>query len=268
MASDTNLLNLSNAEQILYSTVFVETIDGDSRATGTAFFHQFTMPNGRSAVSLVSCRHVLGGAQTLRFWCPIQRADGHPSDRHADIMFRLDRNVTTHPDSDIDLAGVIIHHIDNAPFLKGEKLFYRALSEALIPDHSQWEDLSVADPIFVPGCPAGLFEKQDRTPFFRSGIIASLPRDSLRPHFYIDMPTINGASGSPVIIDSHFSFNRAGGGYELRNRFYLIGIVTDGLEFTHQNGNQDLHFGKVVRANNLRQLNAAILNDTRERDTD
>jgi hypothetical protein len=266
MASETESLNLSNAEQILYSTVFIETLYGDSRATGTAFFNQFTMPNGRSAVSLVSCRHVLEGAQAVRLWCPIQTEDGQPSDRHADITLRIDGKATVHPNPDIDLAGVIIHHIEKAPFLKGEKLFYRALSEALIPDHAQWENLSVADPILVPGCPAGLFEERDRTPFFRRGIIASLPRDSLRPHFYIDMPTIDGSSGSPVIIDSHFSYNRKGGGYELRSRFYLIGIVTDGLEVSGHNGNQDLHFGKVVRANNLRQLNMAILKDTRERE--
>lgn len=261
MGSKQSSMHFSNIEQLLHSTVYVEVLDGDTRATGTAFFSEFKLPNARSVVVLVSCRHVFQNAQTVRYWIPIADKGGLPSGRFADITIELDGKATLHPNPNIDLAGVVTHHVDDQPFLKGEKLFYRTLPESIIPSASEWTDIGVGDNVYVPGCPQGLFDEVEHTPFVRGGIISNFPRDPSRPFFHIDIPTYDGSSGSPVIVDAHYSFNRGEGSYEIRNRFYLIGIVTDGLEVESEKGRADLHFGKAVKSDRLRELHSAILHE-------
>lgn len=254
------MLGWSNAEQVLYSTVFVEVRGAEGVATGTGFFGQFTMPNGKSAIVLVSCRHLFEDAVSVRYWANIQGVDGGPSGQFYDVNYAGIHSLTVHPDPEVDLAGFIVHHIDNRLFEhQQQRLFYMSLPETVIPAAEQWDDVAVADDIYVIGCPHGLVDDVHRTPLVRKGVIANFHRDTNRPFFYIDVPTLAGSSGSPVIIDSHYSFDRKAGKYELRSRFYLVGIVTSGLEAESHEGPTDLHLGKVVRSDQLSALYEAIL---------
>ena len=150
---------------------------------------------------------------------------------------------------------------------QGERLFYIPLPENLIPANEQLDDIYAGDDVFVVGCPLGLFEEVHRSPLFRKGVLASFPRENNRPYFLIDVPTFEGASGSPVYIDSHYSFDRESGNYEFWNRFYFLGVVLRGLESEddceegENKQRQDLHLGRVVRSDQLPALYNAILAD-------
>ena len=254
------MLILSNAEQIIYATVYIEVQSPFGHAAGTGFFGAFRLPNGGNAIALVSCRHLLEGASSVRYWCNIASRDGCPSGRFADITVQLDGGATSHPDLNVDLSAFIVHHVENQAFLKGERLFFRSIPDSLIPAESNWETVCIGDEIYVAGCPSEQRDSVDNSAFLRKGIIASLPRDG-RSHFFIDCPTIEGSSGSPIFIDSHVSFNRTKGQYEIGSRFFLVGVVTGGLEEITDDGRIDLHFGKAARSDALPMLYKEILNN-------
>ncbi len=145
------------------------------------------------------------------------------------------------------------------PFLEGRNYFIGTIPSSLIPIGPSWETVCIGDDIYVSGCPSGLHDSVNHSPFLRKGVVASFPRDG-RSHFFIDCPTIEGSSGSPVFIDSHVSFNRTLGQYDIGSRFFLVGVVTDGLEQMTDAGRIDLHFGKAARSDTLPLLYKEILN--------
>jgi Trypsin-like peptidase domain len=263
-------LSLSNIEQATYSTFRIVVRNSQEYLQGTGFFGQFKLSSGENAIALVSARHVLEGAITVQLFIPVERFGGRLPERFADVTLTLNGNATIHPDSAIDLAGFIVHHVDNQPLPEGERLFYRALSSEQIPSAEGWSDVSVGDEIYVLGCPHGIEDERNRRPIVRRGAIANLAKELERPSIIIDVPTLEGSSGSPVILDSHFSFNRQTARYDLRSRFYLIGVVTDGFE-AHQMSDPpptghlraDLHLGRVVRSDKLIELYKAIEDQTR-----
>jgi hypothetical protein len=269
MSLPSSTISLSNTEQIVFSTFRIEVVTTSLRHEATGFLVQFKLPNGNSAIALVSCRHVLEGAESVQIWIPIERSDGRLLERFADITFQLNGRATCHPDPNIDLAGFIFHHAEKQVLPEGERLFYRAISEQNIPSLDGWEDISIGDDIFVVGCPHGLEDERNRRPLVRKGVIASLPKEHERPHMLIDVPTLEGSSGSPVIIDAHFAFNRPTGEYELRSRFYLVGVVSGGLELQDKEDDgkllADLHLGRVVRSDKVRELFPAVLAATKLR---
>jgi hypothetical protein len=266
MAFPSSKAVLSNTEQVAHSTFRIEVTTTTEVAVATGFLAEFTLPNGNKAVAMISSRHVLQGALKVRVWVPIEKRCGRLPERFADITIELDGKATFHPDLDVDLAGFIFHHIEKQVLPSDEKLFYTAISTKSIPVLEEWSDISIGDDVFVVGCPEGLEDVRNRRPLVRKGIIASFPKELERPNFLIDVPTLTGSSGSPVIIDTHISFNRPKMEYELRSRFYLVGVVSDGLELqiesTEEQGSQtlaDLHLGKVVRSDKLLELIDSIL---------
>jgi hypothetical protein len=266
MKFPSSTISLNNTEQALFSTFKIEVQTLDKNIQATAFFASFRLPNGNNAVVLISSRHVLQDAQSLRLWVPIEKAHGRLPECFANITVKLNGEITCHPDPDVDLAGIIIHHIEKQVLPEDEKLFYRAISEQNIPTLDQWSDISVGDDVFVIGCPFGVEDERTRRPIVRKGIIASLSKELERPHMLIDVPTFEGASGSPVIVDAHFGFDRIKGEYEFRSRFYLVGVVSDGLEVRDEGDDgkkdeflADLHLGKVVRSDKIPELFQAIL---------
>ncbi len=266
MTFPSSTISLTNTEQIVYSTFRIEVETPEQRVVATGFFGQFKLQNGNSAIAFVSSRHVLEYAESVRLWIPVERTGGRLPERFADITIRLNSEVTCHPDPAVDLAGFIIHHVEKHFTSEDEKLFYRAISEQQIPTLQDWDDVSVGDDIFVVGCPHGLEDERNKRPLVRKGVIATLGKETDRPNMLIDVPTLEGSSGSPVIIDTHFAFDRSLRKYELRSRFYLVGVVSAGLELQeveedveHAKLLADLHLGRVVRSDKVAELYRAIL---------
>lgn len=256
-------LSLSNIEQVVFATFRIEVTAINEVREATGFCVAFRRPNGNSVVIFVSARHVLQDAQSVRLWVPIEQRAGRLLERFADITVRLMGQVTYHPDPEVDLAGFVFHHVEKQVLPPDERLFYVSVSEKQIPSLDGWTDISIGDEIFVIGCPYGIEDERNRRPLVRKGVIASLPKEQERPSFLIDVPTFDGASGSPVIIDSHIAFHRRRGDYELRSRFYLAGVVSSGMElkdeFSEGNLLADLHLGRVVRSDKIPELFTAIL---------
>lgn len=253
-------LSLSNIEQLTFSTFRIEVETKNDTAFATCFFVQFKLPNGNNAVLAISSRHVLNGAINVRISIPVERCGGRLPEYFANITVKLNGKIICHPSPDIDLAGFIIHHIENSDLPEGDKFYYRAISEINIPTFEDWDDINLGDEVFAIGCPHGLEDERNKRPLVRKGVIALLPKELERPFLYIDMPTHGGSSGSPVIIDSFFSYNRVNSSYELRSRFYLIGVISSGLELQDSDAGTedkflaDLHLGKLVRSDKINEM--------------
>lgn len=246
---------MSNVDQVLASTVYLEAFDGQETFSGTGFFCAFPMPNDKSAIALVSCRHLLEDAEILSFWLPL-KSGALPSDDMFEVKMSLNKKATLHPDPEIDLAAIVIHHIDeHVEKTCGRRPYYRSLTLSHVPKGNDWGDIYPGDDVLIIGCPGGLKDAFDKSPFVRKGSIANLRRRADQPRFFVDAPTLAGASGSPVIVDSHIAFDRANLFYELRTRFYLAGIIVSGLEAE----GSDLHIGEAVKADTLPALFQALI---------
>ncbi len=246
---------MNNAEQLLATTVYLEACEGEESFSGTGFFCQFPMLNGRKVVALVSCRHLLESAKTIKFWIRLQ-AGGLPTDESYEIVMNLNGQAICHPDKEIDLAAVIIHHIDkHVEEQTGRKPFYRALSLEHIPKGLVWNDIYPGDDVLIIGCPGSLRDDFDSTPFIRRGTIANFSRHPNQRAFYVDAPIIAGSSGSPIILDSHISYDKVNPGYHLRSRSYFVGVITVSLE----DDDADFHMGKAIKSDAVIELMSSLL---------
>ncbi len=253
---------LSNAEQLLYSAVKLEvaTQDGND-VQGTGCLIRFELQNGKNAVALVSCRHVLEGASSVKLSINLENEHGKPSGKFCYCNFDIEDGVSYHPDENIDLAGFIFHHVERRIQFN---LFYLPISEEYIPSGNFWANISVGDRVLVPGFPWGLEGDLDRTPFMRSGVISNRLHGNIDECFAIELSNMDGASGSPVIMDSFFSFDKINGSYNLTPRFLFLGIFVSGL--TNDPSTPLTHLGKVVKSDQLHRLLKQILIDTDNRD--
>ena len=101
-----NSRHLSNAEQMLFSTAYIEVLCEEGLSMGIGFFAQFEMPNGKNAVALVSCRHLLENAASVKFWSHIQGEGGRLSGRFVEATIKLEGRATLHPNPDIILPAL------------------------------------------------------------------------------------------------------------------------------------------------------------------
>lgn len=216
-------------EEVRFSTTrLIVTKSTGSQSIGTGFFfYLYVNPSeadGKVYPLLVTNKHMIDEWSIVTFNLTVQNEDGSPNYGTVET-FTINKSEydkwLTHPDS--DLAVLPIKAILDK---STRKVFYRALSENLIPKHDSMSRISSIENIIMVGYPDGMYDSVNNLPIVRRGITATDFKIDYegRKEFLIDASIFKGSSGSPILICDIGSYNNENGELCLGNRVVFLGI--------------------------------------------
>lgn len=221
------------ASQLLYSTVLVTAtlVNGDT-STGTAFFYNFKLDDQRSVSTLVTNKHVISGARTVKFQVHDATTDPEtgktrPGTGSFEVAVPAERFIG-HP-GDVDLCAMPFEPLRQLASQQGKKIFSISLSDEVTATDEKLEELTAMEDVIMVGYPIGLSDKANNLPIIRKGITASHPSTDFnrKPWGVVDIAAFPGSSGSPVLILNQGP-HREKSGISFANRGFLLGILFGG----------------------------------------
>lgn len=233
-----SFLPVSTSEQLLYSTVRIDTEDdqGNEIGLGTGFLYAYTQLEwGQNQILfLVTNNHVIQGASQARLVFTEEK-DNQPlvGSRVDCLITDLGTEFVSHPDSSIDLCAMPI----GSWFVKMEEdaapPFVRAVPSSMVPTANELDDFDAIEDVMFVGYPYGIHDRVNLIPIVRRGMTATPLRLNYQgtPTFLIDASVFSGSSGSPVFTHGTTTgINREGQIYT--NRWNFLGVVSSVLTWT------------------------------------
>lgn len=219
----------SIAEQLFFTTVRVDTTaQNGTSGSGTAFF--FSHKRGEMNYPfVVTNKHVVVGMRegALSF---LQRQEQAPKlgqgfrlgiDGWQDAWFG-------HPSPDVDIAicpfAPLEAHIKQQ---HGLDLFYRFVSDDMIPTVEQAAKLDALESVTFIGYPNGIWDSKNLLPVARRGMTASPISVDFEntPRFLVDASVFGGSSGSPVFLLNQGMYTDKTGGTVIGSRLLFVGVI-------------------------------------------
>ncbi|HID08283.1 MAG TPA: serine protease, partial [Armatimonadetes bacterium] len=192
------------AEQLLYATVRIE-IEGynpNEKGAGTAIIFGLEGEKG-TFLCLVTNKHVIKGAKVGRFFFTHRKNDGPDVGKRFDIVIdNFEQSWYAHPNPEIDVTAMPLVPLLEAIKRQGNDVFFRSLSQTLIPSEAQLAELDALEEVLFIGYPSGIYDTANLLPVFRRGITATPIQIDYegKPIFLVDASVFPGSSGSPVLI--------------------------------------------------------------------
>lgn len=232
---------MNPATKITLSTARLEATDADGgKGCGTGFFYNFEIEPGLHIPVLVTNKHVIEGAISVRLELRvIKQGDIVKENGHADVeqmqqiqIDDLSNKTIHHPDADVDLCIILIGPILNS-FEYGYGIKNFPLNKGWQVDDELATLLRPIETIVMIGYPLGLWDEENNRPIARKGLTAShaLRRWNGKRQFVIDAACFHGSSGSPVFLFEDGWF-RTKNGQTPGTRVKLLGILCSGPEVT------------------------------------
>ncbi|GAP08814.1 hypothetical protein ATHL_03775 [Anaerolinea thermolimosa] len=215
------------AEQLLFTTVRIETTNPDGTGTGTAFIFNYQQEE-KQYLFLVTNKHVIRGAIDGRFFFTLSDGQSPQIGQRFDIqMNKFEQQWFGHPDPEIDVAVMPLVPVLQQIQKKGKTVFYKSITHNLIPTPEQMNDLDAIEEVVFIGYPNGIFDSKNLMPVVRRGTTAThLQLDyEGKPLFLIDASVFPGLSGSPVLIVNTGGYSHKGV-FEVGNRVLFLGIIS------------------------------------------
>lgn len=238
-------------DELVYTTVRIESVIGETTGRGTGFFMNFRQKGETSVPAIVTNKHVIAGAASGHFFFTAQK----PGIDAPDLGNLIPVSITNfeqvwflHPDPTIDLA--VFPLAETLRFLEqqGKRPFFRRLAHDMIADNAYMSRLTAIEDVLMIGYPIGLWDSKHNLPIVRRGITATPPFvdfDGL-PQFVIDAACFPGSSGSPVFLFNEGSYPTKEGGVMLASaRVKLLGVLYAGPQHTTQG---ELHVSPIPTA--------------------
>lgn len=217
------------AEQLFFTTVRIDTIaTNGGQGSGTGFFFSHRIGE-QEYPFVVTNKHVVMGMRegTLSF---LQRRDSLPTLGNGFQARIEDWSMVWfgHPSPDIDIAIYPFAPLEAQ--IKQQcnvELFYRYVTNDMIPTPQQVAELDAVESITFIGYPNGIWDSKNLLPVARRGTTASPIEVDFEgtPRFLIDASVFGGSSGSPVFILNQGTYAMKDGGVALGSRFHFVGVI-------------------------------------------
>jgi hypothetical protein len=170
----------------------------------------------------------------------------------------------------VDVAAVFI------PIVSGIKMHSIAVENFATDQVIQKENIGIGDDVFAIGLFTQKSGAERNTPIMRTGIIASMPEESLETDeddelpgtcnvYLVELRSIGGISGSPVFV--HLDFWRLGpnmfesridiGGLTIRRKTFLLGLIRGHWNLERRGVTRD-HAPPATEDEEIEKLNTGI----------
>ncbi len=215
------------AEQLLFTTVRIETATPDGSGAGTAFIFGVQRAE-KNFLFLVTNKHVINGASTGRFFFTLSDGEHPQIGQRFDIEIdQFEQQWFGHPNPDIDVAALPLGPLLNIIEKAGKKVFFKSISENLIPSAEQLDQLDAIEEVVFIGYPNGIYDSKNLMPVVRRGTTATHVQIDYegKPLFLIDASVFPGSSGSPVLIANSGGYVTKGG-FVVGGRLLFLGIIS------------------------------------------
>jgi V8-like Glu-specific endopeptidase len=222
---------VSPADQLLFTTIRLETEYADGHGSGTAFFYQFKTENGAYPF-VVTNKHVVDGAFNGQMAFTIADGDQPLIGQKFSVgLPQFDSYWFGHQDPEVDIAILPLAPIIEPLGSLGKKVYTKYIGAELIPSASLTEELDAIEEITFVGYPNGLYDTVNLTPLIRRGITATPLRYDYcgEKAFLIDASVFPGSSGSPVFLFNQGSYPARSGEIVIGSRLHFLGILSSVL---------------------------------------
>lgn len=220
----------SIAEQLLFTTVRVETITSEGKKKiGTSFVFSYKVEN-KEYPFLVTCKHVVSEAKegVLAF---IKGYKQRPllGESYQVGIKNFENKWFKHKSDKIDIAilpfAPILQHISN----QKAQIFFKSIPHTLVPSDEELKKLDAIENVLFVGYPIGLYDQKNLTPIVRRGITATPVYLDFNgeKQFLIDASVFPGSSGSPVFIyESAGYFDKKSRALVVGSRIFFLGMLS------------------------------------------
>lgn len=222
---------LSVSEQLMHSTIRIETLDKNDRiqGTGTGFFFNYCFGENKKVPVIVTNKHVVRNAQKGRLVFTIADETNRPvyGQKYVCVIEDFEESFLMHPEAEIDLCVMFANPIqEDYKQRQNRNLFIISINEDLIPTKEILENLSALEDVVMIGYPSGLWDEANNLPLIRRGVTAIHPKFDYnnKQDIVIDIACFPGSSGSPVGIFNQGSYNQ-GSTLVAGTRFIFLGIL-------------------------------------------
>lgn len=217
------------AEQLLFTTLRVETRSARGGGTGTGFL--FNYDHGGTAYPVVvTNKHVVAGATsgTIQFH-KADQATGQPllGAAHRFEIADFEAAWTGHPDPEIDVAVMPLAPLLDAMNTSGVLPFYRTIARDLTVSTQLINDLDAIEDVVFIGYPNGIWDDKHFLPVVRKGTTATPIAIDFqgKKQFLVDASVFPGSSGSPVFLFNKGMFADRQGNTTIGTRLSFLGII-------------------------------------------
>lgn len=189
-------------EQLLFTTVRITTSSARGTGSGTGFLLSEERPDGRTAILLVTNKHVIAGADTVTLHLIAAGPGATPALGHSLTLTCHPDQFTGHPDPEIDIAMLGIGGALQQLVDEGTPAFLRTVSPSMCATREVLDDYEPIEPVTFIGYPNGLYDSASLLPIVRQGYSATAMNIDYEgePIFLIDASVFPGSSGSPVFL--------------------------------------------------------------------
>lgn len=217
-------------ENLLFTTVKIETTLQNGKGTGTGFFYMHHH-KGQQIPFIVTNKHVIEGGIGGSFTFT-KAENGQPLFGQSYVL-QVGAEIWAsewfgHPDEDIDIAVLPLGHL--AKIIRensGVEICTRYIEAMTIPTPEQLDSLNIIETVTFVGYPNGLWDKKNLIPIIRRGTTATPLHLDFEgdPKFLIDASVFGGSSGSPVFIADTGAYSTRDGTTNIGARAYFIGVI-------------------------------------------
>jgi len=264
------------ADELLYTTInLVRMRENRTLGTGTGFFWTVRVDDERSAVTLITNKHVVQDCDQLVAVCHLADRDRPaPSGKLVNCSLAVNQDtVVMHPDPAVDLCAINFVGIIERAISQGTPVFYKTFKNQNVPTDSEWEKFDSIEDVLMIGCPQGIYDTLNNIPIVRRGITATPlgNRYCGRDEFMVDIACFPGSSGSPVVQVVRGYMDRDKNTFIMDAvRFHFLGILYAGPTITSSGEivlshrpkievTSMMHLGHVIRSSALGGMDGEII---------